>query len=391
MPSFMTPREGHVESLETSGTPRSRRADPAVIALALVAGLLGGAIGAFVMDTFDADTERPAVISALPLTPASSDAGSSTPQGSIAAIAQGALPSVVFIAVGTPADGGVGSGFVIDQAGYVVTNLHVVQQALTAGESVTVEFQNGPRLEAEIVGGDPAYDIAVLKVDQDGLPALEFADSSQVQVGAPVVAVGAPLGLEATVTAGIVSALDRPVVAGDLETASFINAIQTDAAINPGNSGGPLLDLSGRVIGVNSAIAQLPGQSGLAPGGSIGLGFAIPSDQVSRTARSLIETGTSDHPVIGVFVDLAYTGDGARVREEGEGGQDPIIDGGPADDAGIKPGEIILEVDGQRIDDGSDLIVTLRSQQIGDTVDLLIRGTDDAERNVSLTLAGASE
>ncbi len=391
MPSSMTPLEGHAESLRAAPTPWSRRADPAVVALALVAGLLGGAIGAFVMGTFDADPERPAVISALPLTPASSGAASSTPQGSIAQIAQGALPSVVFITVGTPDEGGVGSGFVIDQAGYIVTNLHVVQQALTAGDSVTVEFQNGPRLEAEIVGGDPAYDIAVLKVDQDGLPALEFAESSQVQVGAPVVAVGAPLGLEATVTAGIVSALDRPVVAGDLETASFINAIQTDAAINPGNSGGPLLDLSGRVIGVNSAIAQLPGQSGLAPGGSIGLGFAIPSDQVSRTAQSLIDTGTSDHPVIGVFVDLAYTGEGARVQEEGEDGQDPIVADGPADDAGIKPGEIILEVDGQRIDDGSDLIVTLRSLQIGDTVELLIQGTDDTERTVSLTLAGASE
>lgn len=377
----MTPHEGRVK--------RGRRADPAVVALALVAGLLGGAIGASVMEGLDPDTERPAVTSALPLVPASGEPAAQ--QGSIAQIAQGALPSVVFITVGTPGDGGVGSGFVIDEDGHIVTNLHVVQQALTAGETVTVEFQNGPRLEAEIVGGDPAYDIAVLKVDQGGLPALEFADSSQVQVGVPVVAVGAPLGLEATVTSGIVSALDRPVVAGDVETASFINAIQTDAAINPGNSGGPLLDLSGRVIGVNSAIAQLPGQSGLAPGGSIGLGFAIPADQVSRTAQSLIETGTSDYPVIGVFVDLAYAGEGARVQAEGEDGQNPIVAGGPADAAGIKPGEVILEVDGQRIDDGSDLIVTLRSLQIGDTVDLLMQGTDEVERTVSLTLAGASE
>lgn len=383
MPSSNTRKQGRAQ--------RGRRAEPLVVALALVAGLLGGAIGAFVMEGLDPDTQRPAVTSALPLAPASGSADPATQQGSIAQIAQGALPSVVFITVGTPGEGGVGSGFVIDETGHIVTNLHVVQQALTAGDSVTVEFQNGLRLEADIVGGDPAYDIAVLKVDQGGLPKLEFADSSQVQVGIPVVAVGAPLGLEATVTSGIVSALDRPVVAGNLETASFINAIQTDAAINPGNSGGPLLDLSGRVIGVNSAIAQLPGQNTMAPGGSIGLGFAIPADQVSRTAQSLIETGTSDHPVIGVFVDLAYAGEGARVQAEGEDGQNPIVAGGPADDAGIKPGEVILEVDGQRIDDGSDLIVTLRSLEIGATVDLLIRGTDDTERTVSLTLAGASE
>ncbi len=383
MPQSTTPEEGHAQ--------RARRADPAVVALALVAGLLGGAIGTAVMGGLDPDTERPSVTSSLPLTSVSDGGETAGQQGSIAQIAQGALPSVVFITVGAPGDGGVGSGFVIDEAGYIVTNLHVVQQALTAGETVTVEFQGGPRLKADIVGGDPAYDIAVLKVDQGGLPALEFADSAQVQVGSSVVAVGAPLGLEATVTAGIVSALDRPVVAGDLETAAFINAIQTDAAINPGNSGGPLLDLSGRVIGVNSAIAQLPGQSGLAPGGSIGLGFAIPADQVSRTAQSLIETGTSDYPVIGVFVDLAFAGEGARVQEEGEDGQNPIIEGGPAEEAGIKPGEVILEVDGQRIDDGSDLIVTLRSLQIGDTVDLLIEGTDEVERTISLTLAGASE
>ena len=131
---------------------RGRRADPAVVALAVVAGLLGGVIGAAVMEGLDPDAERPAVTSALPLAPASGSSEPAAGQGSIAQIAQGALPSVVFITVGSPGDGGVGSGFVIDEAGHIVTNLHVVQQALTAGESVTVEFQNGPRLEADIVG-----------------------------------------------------------------------------------------------------------------------------------------------------------------------------------------------------------------------------------------------
>lgn len=364
-----------------------RRADPAIVALALVAGVLGGAIGAFVMDTLDPDQQRPSVVSTLPLTPAA-DGGTSA--GSVTQIAQGALPSVVLITVGGSTQGGVGSGFVIDEDGYILTNLHVVQEALDAQESVTVEFMNSTPMEAEIVGGDPAYDIAVLKVEATGLPALELADSGQVLVGAPVVAVGAPLGLEATVTAGIVSALDRPVVAGDIETASFINAIQTDAAINPGNSGGPLLDMSGRVIGVNSAIAQLPGQGGVGQGGSIGLGFAIPSAQVSRTARSLIDTGTSDHPVIGVLVDLAYTGEGARVQSDGQDGLEPVVAGGPADQAGIKPGEVILAVDSEPIDDGSDLIVTVRSREIGEDVELLVRDDAGVERTVTLTLRGAS-
>ncbi len=365
-----------------------RRADPAILALALVAGILGGAIGAVAIESLDPDQERPFVTSSLPLTPVGDGTAA---QGSVSAIAQGALPSVVLITVGTEVEGGVGSGFVIDEAGYIVTNLHVVQQALDAQESVTVEFMNSDPLEAEIVGGDPAYDIAVLKVDQTGLPALELADSAPALVGAPVVAVGAPLGLEATVTAGIVSALDRPVVAGDSETASFINAIQTDAAINPGNSGGPLLDMTGRVIGVNSAIAQLPGQSGMTQGGSIGLGFAIPAAQVARTARSLIETGTSDHPVIGVFIDLAYSGEGARVQSESQDGTDPVIAGGPADEAGIEPGDVILAIDGQRIDDGSDLIVTLRAREIGEDVELLVRSGDGPERTLTMTLQGASQ
>ncbi|MGB3764534.1 MAG: trypsin-like peptidase domain-containing protein [Ornithinimicrobium sp.] len=378
-----------VHPAQRSADPSSRRrADPAVVALALVAGILGGAIGAFAMGALDPDQERPSLVSTLPL---ASAAGGSGQRGSVTAIAQGALPSVVLITVGSETEGGVGSGFVIDTAGYIVTNLHVVQQAMDAQESVSVEFMDSAPLEAEIVGGDPAYDIAVLRVDRTGLPALELADSAQAQVGAPVVAVGAPLGLESTVTAGIVSALDRPVVAGDSETASFINAIQTDAAINPGNSGGPLLDATGRVIGVNSAIAQLPGQGGLGPGGSIGLGFAIPSAQVARTARSLIETGTSDHPVIGVFVDLAYSGEGARVQRESDAGTDPVVSGGPADEAGVEPGDVILAIDGERIADGSDLIVTLRAREIGEDVTLLVRSQDGKERTLTMTLRGASQ
>ncbi len=145
------------------------------------------------------------------------------------------------------------------------------------------------------------------------------------------------------------------------------------------------------MIGVTSAIAQLPGQPGLASGGSIGLGFAIPAAQVARTARSLIETGTSDHPVIGVFVDLAYSGEGARVQREAQDGTEPVIAGGPAEEAGVEPGDVILAIDGERIADGSDLIVTLRAREIGEKVELLVRSQDGDERTLTMTLRGASQ
>ena len=327
------------------------------------------------------------MVEALPVI----EAGGAAPgAGSISAVAQRVLPSVVYISVeqsGGPA--GVGSGFVVREDGYIVTNNHVVEAAADGG-SVQVELADDEVVEAEIIGRDVPYDIAVLKVDRSGLAALPFGESADLVVGQQVVAVGAPLGLDSTVTAGIVSALNRPVTTGRGSGSSFINAIQTDAAINPGNSGGPLVDLSGRVVGVNSAIAQVPDPLVGGPSGSIGLGFAIPVDQVRRTATELIETGTSRHPVMGVLVDTGYTGEGARVSEVSEEVPEPIVPGGPADRAGIRPGEVILRVDGSRIDSSEHLIVTLRAKQIGDEVELVVRGTDGQERTVSLVLEGST-
>src|SRR5690606_39550142 len=154
----------------------------------------------------------------------------------------------------------------------------------------------------------PSYDLAVLQIDADGLQPVMFGDSASVAVGDPVVAIGSPLGLDATVTSGIVSAVERPVTAGDQASQAYINALQTDAAINPGNSGGPLVDTNGRVIGVTSAIASV----GLNASGSIGLGFAIPVEQVKRTAEQLIRTGEAVYPVMGVLLDNSYNGPGAR-------------------------------------------------------------------------------
>ncbi|MGO0576698.1 S1C family serine protease [Ornithinimicrobium panacihumi] len=307
--------------------------------------------------------------------------------GTIAGLSRSVLPSVALVALGPEGRDGQGSGFVIRDDGYVLTNHHVIA-ASTTGGGISVHLPGREPIEAEVVGSDPVYDIAVLKVEAQDLAALPFADSDEVEVGQTVVAVGAPLGLDSTVTSGIVSALNRPVVAGEEMDVSYINAIQTDAAINPGNSGGPLLDLAGHVVGVNSAIAQLPSSS-FGPAGSIGLGFAIPADQASRTAEQIIETGSSQHPVIGVHVDVRYTGEGARVMGEGESDADPVIPGGPAEAAGLRPGEVILSVDGTRISDYQHLLVVLRSREIGEQVELEVRAGDGRERTVRLTLAGS--
>jgi putative serine protease PepD len=291
---------------------------------------------------------------------------------------------VVSIEVTFPGGRATGSGFVIGADGLILTNNHVIAEALTRGR-IEVVFADGSQERAEIVGHTTPYDLAVLRVDRSGLPVLEFADSDSVRVGDPVVAVGAPLGLESTVTAGIVSALNRPVSAGAGEDSAFINAIQTDAAINPGNSGGPLVDLSGRVIGVNSAIARAPGTG--PEGGNIGLGFAIPSDQAVRTAQELIDTGKATYPIIGVLLDRNHSGEGVKVVEEADApeGQPIITPGGPADKAGIRPGDLIVEFEGRPVTDPDELIVAIRAQRPGDTVTLTVRRGDE-EREVRLTL-----
>jgi putative serine protease PepD len=366
----------------------SRGTKPAAVlalamVVALIAGLVGGAIGFVVSDRVSSDsvTDAGAVLSQAPA------GDTSRPEGSVAGIAQEALPAVVSIAVRGATGRSTGSGFVIRQDGYVVTNNHVIEAAAQGGE-IVVSFKDGSTAPGTIVGRDPEYDLAVLKVERTGLPILPLGNSDNVVVGDPVVAVGSPLGLSGTVTSGIVSALNRPVTAGGSGTGetSFINAIQTDAAINPGNSGGPLLNGGGQVIGVNSAIATLSGGESSATG-SIGLGFSIPVNQVKTTAEQIIRTGRSTKPVIGVTLDLAYGGPGVRLRSTASGSGAGVVPGGPADQAGLRPGEVILEVDGRAVGGADEFIVALRSKQPGDTVTLTVqRGNDEVD--VVVTLAG---
>jgi putative serine protease PepD len=250
-----------------------------------------------------------------------------------------------------------------------------------------VTFADGSEAEATLVGRTADYDLAVIEVDLDGLVPVVLGDSESVAVGDPVIAIGAPLGLDGTVTSGIISALNRPVSAGDTGAPAFINALQTDAAINPGNSGGPLVNGSGEVIGINSAIAQPPGQ--VAASGSIGLGFAIGSTQAKRTAEEIIATGSASYPIIGVLLDGAYDGEGVQVVQDGADGQEPVTPDGPADGAGIEPGDVILSIDGRPVTQSDELIVAIRAKAPGDTVVLRVRSGDD-ERDVSMVLDKAT-
>ena len=344
-----------LEDLESSAGNKRTMPTASIVVLALVAGLLGGILGG--------DATKGLISSGVNLVSSTSTI-ERTPD-SVAGIAARVLPSVVSIETMSKDGGGSGSGFVIDPNGYLLTNNHVVADALT----IKVILNDGREFAAKILGRDESYDLAVLKIKVTGLKALQFGDSDKVQVGDSVIAFGSPLGLSGTVTQGIISAKDRPVTAGDENSStSFISALQTDAAINPGNSGGPLVDATGAVIGVNSAIASL-GSSG---SGSIGLGFAIPINQARKTADQLIKNGKATYPVIGVAIDMNYNGVGALIAKSASA----ILPGGPAAKAGLRAGDLITEIDGKKINAPEELIVEVRTHNVGDEVTITyIRGT----------------
>lgn len=357
------------------------------VALALLAGGVGGGIGAYV--------ERYGGINDIKLPQAAGDSGGRKPD-SVAGIARAALPGVVTIHVRGNAEQGTGTGFVLDHEGHILTNNHVVEPAGTGGE-ISVTFSGGQTAKAKVVGQDGGYDLAVVQVEGvTGLRPLTLGNSDSVQVGDPVVAIGAPFDLANTVTAGIISAKQRPITAGgqkgDGSDISYVDALQTDAPINPGNSGGPLVDARARVIGINSAIRAADsggGSDGGGQGGSIGLGFAIPINQAKRVAEELINTGRATHPVIGVTLEMEYAGDGARVSAHSKGGKPPVAPGGPGAKAGIRAGDVITAVDGAPVHSGEELIVKIRSHRPGDTLALTLQ-RDGKERSVRLRLGSST-
>jgi putative serine protease PepD len=354
---------------------------PVITALALVVGLLGGVVGGVaVSSSFDHGAGTAA---ATP--PLSTDNGAVTPlkadNGSIAAVAARVLPSTVQVLANGGAEGGeqggaTGSGFVLDSRGHVVTNNHVVADATGRGQIAVVD-QNGAKHPATIVGRSPVYDLAVLAVARFArLRPAAIGSAATLRVGDTVVAIGSPLGLSSTVTSGIVSATDRPVTTGSTATSSsYINALQTDAAINPGNSGGPLVNLRGQVIGVNSAIATTGGSAG--ESGNIGVGFAIPMEQVRVTAAQILATGKARYPVIGASVNTDPSTTGAIVTD--------VPAGSPAARGGLAEGDVVKQVDGKPVANGIGLIVAIRSHQPGQTVDLhVVRGARQRDVRVRL-------
>ena len=303
---------------------------------------------------------------------------------SVAGIAQRVLPSVVSISTTTVNGGESGSGFIIDSTGYILTNNHVISDAVASGGNIQVSLNDGTTYRGRVVGRDASFDLAVLKIDAINLKALQFGDSDKIEVGDAVIAIGSPLGLTGTVTTGIISAKDRAVTTGDAnKESSFINALQTDAAINPGNSGGPLVDATGAVIGINSAIASLGSTSQT---GSIGLGFAIPINQARKIADQLIKYGVATYPIIGVSLNIDYTGVGAQISTSGKG----ILPGGPAQKAGLREGDVITEFEGKKINTPEELIVMVRTKNVGDRVTLTYT-RDGVKKSVTLTLIAAKK
>jgi putative serine protease PepD len=354
---------------------------PVVCTLALVLGLVGGAVGSVVYNRI-ADRPAPGTVSSglqgvdtVSVPPLDAD------NGSVAAVAQSLLPSTVQISAEFHGEegGATGSGFVLDRQGHVITNNHVVADAVSDDGLIEIVDRDGNRYKATVVGRSPVYDLAVLfaKGAARLKPAARGA-SQALRVGEPVVAFGSPLGLSSTVTAGIVSALHRPVTTGDSSNdSSYINAVQTDAAINPGNSGGPLVNLRGQVVGVNSAIATT-GSSASGEAGNIGVGFAIPIEQVRITADQILRTGEARYPVIGAKVQTGEdTGGGAEIDE--------VVADTPAERSGLRKGDLITEVNGERVTDGIALIVAIRAHQPGETLEFTVERDGD-RRTVRITL-----
>ncbi|MFR9794544.1 trypsin-like peptidase domain-containing protein [Streptomyces sp. MS06] len=355
----------------------------AVLVAALVAGGLGGGIGYTLAKNNDGTGST--TVSA-----ATSGGNVKRDPGTVAAVAAKALPSTVTIeAESTSGEGGTGTGFVFDTQGHIVTNNHVVADAVDGG-TLTATFPDGKKYDAEVVGHAQGYDVAVIKLKNapSDLKPLPLGDSDNVAVGDSTIAIGAPFGLSNTVTTGIISAKNRPVASSDGRgsQASYMSALQTDASINPGNSGGPLLDAQGNVIGINSAI-QSTGSGGFGTGqaGSIGLGFAIPINQAKYVAQQLIKTGKPVYARIGASVSLQNTTAGAKITEQGAGGAAPVEPGGPADKAGLKPGDVITKLDDRVIDSGPTLIGEIWTHKPGDKVTLTYK-RDGQTHTVDVTL-----
>ena len=385
---------------------RSRRGP--IIVGAVAVALVSGAVGASAAVAAGGHDETAATVQAVAQAPAAAPAqapvpapAAKPPAGSVEEVAAKVLPSVAKLQITMGNQGGEGSGVVLSADGLILTNNHVVAPVADSGDgaqpaadgggdvSKTVTFSDGRTVPFTVVGTDPVGDLAVVRAQGvSDLTPIALGSSKDVKVGQQVIAVGSPLGLQGTVTTGIVSALNRPVAAGDEPGGKLavLDAIQTDAAINPGNSGGALVNMNGELIGINSAIASLGSgdpSSGGGQSGSIGLGFAIPSDQAKRIADELVSTGTASHGSLGVQLssDRTSTGGGAAIAG--------VAAGGPAATAGLPDGAVITKVDQQVIDGPEALVAAIRSKAPGDNVTLTYTDGSGNPQTAQVTLGSA--
>ena len=374
------------ESGAGSGTGRKRFA-AGIVAAALIVGGGAGLGGAAAYDAWQGDSTPGATSSAATSSPVVSTPDTPAADGSVEQVASAVLPSVVKLDVSDGRQSGSGSGIILSSDGIILTNNHVVEVAGGSGQ-ITVSFSDGSHAEATILGTDPLTDTAVIQAQGvEGLTPATIGESGSVDVGEGVVAIGSPFGLDATVTSGIVSALNRPVDVGtdSAGNSAVYPAIQTDAAINPGNSGGPLVDLAGHVIGINSSIQS----TGSSAAGSIGLGFAIPIDEVLPVIEQMKAGETPTHARLGVQVqDVASDGSGALVID---GAQiQSVGDGSAAGAAGLADGDVVTKIDDILVTSSDSLVATIRSYRPDDEVTVTFE-RDGQEQTTKLTLGSDAE
>lgn len=329
-------------------------------AAAVLLALCSGVTGAVVATAFVADKGTFSL-------PVSTDTAPIVDRSTLSGVAAKTQPSVVNIASGQ----GEGSGVILSEDGYILTNNHVVESA--PGGTVTVTLSNGKKVKAKVVGTDPRTDLAVIKADATGLTKATLGDSNRVAVGDTVLAIGSPLGLQGSVTSGIISAKDRTIQAGQTST-SLSGLLQTDAPINPGNSGGALVNTNGDVIGINTAIATSGGE------GNIGVGFAIPSNKAKQVAEQLINGQKVSHPFLGVSVTAEETG-GAKIGT--------ISPNSPAAAAGLKEGDVITKFGDRVVNDSDDLVSAVQSGTVGQKVTMEFSRNGETQ-TATVTLGEAS-
>jgi putative serine protease PepD len=354
-------------TLPSDRRPRNGLRGKGLAATVVAASLLvggGAGLGGAAVWTSTHDTVQSSPV----LTQTGGTTAQTAATGSIEKVAANVLPSVVMIDVSGPGGSGSGSGIILSRDGKILTNNHVAALAGRSG-TLTVAFNDGSHADATILGTDPLTDTAVIQAKgvKNAVPAT-LGHSSSLQVGQGVVAIGSPFGLDATVTSGIVSALDRPVDVGQVSqgNSTVYPAIQTDAAINPGNSGGPLVNLSGEVVGIDAAIQTATNGTGQGEPGSIGLGFAIPIDEVLPIVRQMVKGETPTHARLGIGVENASTSAGAQITDGAKISQ--VNAGSAASNAGLRAGDVITKIDDHLITSSDSLVAIIRSYRPGDSV-----------------------